>query len=68
MSDKRIYVEPRKQGDYAVRRADSQRASAVAPTQQAAIAKAKQLSPGTAPHVARVRHTQVGHRDQFRKA
>jgi len=67
MSDKRIYVERRPQGDYAVRRPNSDRASAVEPTQAEAIARARALNPGVAPHVERVRHTSVGKPDQWRK-
>lgn len=62
-----IYVEPRKQGDYAVRREGSQRASDVLPTQKAAIERARQLEPDKRPNVARVRNTSVGGPDQFRK-
>ncbi len=38
-----IYVEPREQGDYAVRREGSKRASDVLPTQKAAIERAREL-------------------------
>ncbi len=65
--DKRIFVERRPQGDYAVRRADSERASDVLPTQLEAIERARELSPGTALHVERVRHTNRGKPDQWRK-
>lgn len=64
--DKRLYVERREQGDYAVRRANSERASAVAPTQREAIAKAKQMEPGVKPHVERVRNTTGGKPDKWR--
>jgi hypothetical protein len=67
MSDKRIYVEQREEGDYAVRRAGAERASAVEPTQEEAIERARELNPGVAPHVERVRDTKVGHRDKWRK-
>jgi hypothetical protein len=67
MSDKRIYVEQRDQGDFAVRRANSERASVVAPTQAEAIALARKLSPTVTPHVERVRHTTRGKPDQWRK-
>jgi Uncharacterized protein conserved in bacteria (DUF2188) len=67
MSDKRTYVEQRSQGDYAVRRANSERASAVLPTQAKAIERARELSPGVAPHVERVRHTTGGSPDKWRK-
>jgi hypothetical protein len=49
MADKRVYVERRPQGDYAVRRANSERASDVLPTQARAIERARELSPGTSP-------------------
>lgn len=67
MSNKRIYVERRPEGDYAVRRAGSERASAVEPTQASAIERARELIPGVAPHVERVRNTSVGGRDKWRK-
>jgi hypothetical protein len=67
MSDKRIYVEQRPQGDYAVRRANSERASDVLPTQARAIERARELSPNTTPHVERVRHTTAGSPDKWRK-
>lgn len=68
MKDKRIYVERREQGDYAVRRANSDRASDVRPTQREAIERAKELSPGSRPHVERVRQTTIGSPDKWRKA
>ena len=68
MPSKRIFVERRSEGDYAVRRAGSERASAVEPTQQKAIERARELEPGVAPHVERVRDTSVGGRDKWRKA
>ncbi|MFT4096123.1 MAG: DUF2188 domain-containing protein [Rhodoblastus sp.] len=64
--DKRLYVERRDQGDYAVRRANSERASAVAPTQKEAIARAKELEPNSKPHVERVRNTKNGGPDKWR--
>lgn len=67
MADKRVYVERRPQGDYAVRRANSARASDVLPTQAKAIERARELSPGTSPHVERVRNTTVGAPDKWRK-
>jgi hypothetical protein len=68
MATNKIYVEKRPEGDYAVRKAGSERASAVEPTQQKAIERARELNPGTAPHVERVRDTSVGGRDKWRKA
>jgi hypothetical protein len=67
MSNKRIYVERRSEGDYAVRRANSERASAVEQTQAKAIERARELNPGIAPHVERVRDTVVSGRDKWRK-
>ncbi|WP_139484015.1 DUF2188 domain-containing protein [Bradyrhizobium ivorense] len=68
MKNKRIYIERREEGDYAVRRANSERASDVLPTQREAIERAQELSPGARPHVERVRHTSVGSPDKWRKA
>lgn len=65
--DKRIYIEQRPEGDYAVRRGDSKRASAVQPTQKDAIERAKEIEPNSRPHVERVRTTHVGKPDQWRK-
>jgi Uncharacterized protein conserved in bacteria (DUF2188) len=68
LKDKRIYVEKRPDGDFAVRRANSERASDVRPTQREAIERARELSPGTSPHVERVRNTTGGSPDKWRKA
>ena len=67
MANKKIFVERREQGDYAIRRGGSERASAVEPTQQKAIERARELKPGVSPHVERVRDTSVGGRDKWRK-
>ena len=70
MSDKnkhQLYVERRPEtNDYAVRRADSSRASAVCDTQAAAITRAKEMEPKSTPMVERVRHTTVGKPDKWR--
>jgi hypothetical protein len=69
MSNKdRIYIERRPEGDYAVRKEDSERASAVAPTQKEAIEIAREMNPGIAPDVERVRYTNRGKPDQWRRA
>lgn len=68
MSTKNIYVERRPQGDYAVRKPGASRASAVEATQADAIARAREISPGVAPDVERVRHTTRGKPDHWRKA
>lgn len=67
MAKKQIFVEQRPEGDYAVRRPGAERASAVEKTQQAAIERARELNPGVAPLVERVRNTTAGHRDKWRK-
>lgn len=67
MVDDRLFVERRKQGDYAVRRANADRASDVLPTQRKAIERARELNPNQEPHVERVRHTSRGQPDQWRK-
>jgi len=67
MSDKRLFIERRAEGDYAVRKADSDRASAVCPTQAKAIEKAKKLNPDAVLHVERVRQSSKGKRDKWRK-
>lgn len=65
-SDNRYFIERRDAGDYAVRKGNSHRASAVAPTQAEAIQKAKELNPNATIEVDRVRGTEVGGRDKWR--
>jgi hypothetical protein len=67
MTNKDLFVERRHQGDFAVRRANSDRASVVAPTQAKAIEKAHKLEPNATVLVERVRHTSVGKPDKWRK-
>lgn len=67
MSDKKIFVERRPEGDYAVRKPNSERASDVLPTQAEAIERASELNHGVAPLVERVRHTAGGKPDKWRK-
>ncbi len=57
MADDTLFIEQREQGDYAIRRPGSERASAVLPTQRQAIERAGTLNPDTS----------VGGRDQWRK-
>jgi hypothetical protein len=69
MTDKKqLFVERRPQGDYAVRRPGSERASDVQPTQEKAIERARELSPDREPLVERVRHTDRGRPDRWRKS
>jgi hypothetical protein len=66
MTDK-VFVERRSQGDYAIRRPNSQRASGVEATQAEAIAEARRLNPNGPVLVERVRNTNVGKPDKWRK-
>ncbi|HEV2290143.1 MAG TPA: DUF2188 domain-containing protein [Candidatus Acidoferrales bacterium] len=67
MSKKELYVERREEGDYAIRRPDSERASDVRNTQAEAIERAREIDPNAAIHVERVRDTNRGSRDKWRK-
>lgn len=63
MADRnQLFVEQRDEGDYAVRKGKADRASAIEPTQKKAIERARELNPGHAPLVERVRNT-----DKWRK-
>lgn len=62
-----IYIERRPDGDYAVRKEHSNRASAIEPTQKKAITRALEIEPGSKPLVERVRHTTAGTPDKWRK-
>jgi hypothetical protein len=65
--DKKVFVERRPEGDYAVRKPNAERASAVEPTQGAAIDRAREMNPGKSVLVERVRNTSGGKRDKWRK-
>lgn len=66
MADKRMFIERRTQErDFAVRRAGSDRASAVLPTQRQAIDWARQR--GGDVFVERVRDTNRGNPDKWRR-
>jgi Uncharacterized protein conserved in bacteria (DUF2188) len=67
MSKKELYVEQREEGDYAIRRPSSERASDVRDTQAEAIERAREIDPNAAIHVERVRDTNRGSRDKWRK-
>ena len=67
MSKDRLFVERRPEGDYAVRRGGSRRASDVLPTQREAIDRARELNPSHQPLVERVRHTDRGTPDKWRR-
>jgi hypothetical protein len=67
VSNKGLFIERREQGDFADRRANSERASAVASTQAKAIAEARRLEPDAPIMVERVRYTSMGKPDKWRK-
>jgi hypothetical protein len=67
MNKEKLYMERRPQGDYAIRRSNSRRASDVKPTQWEAIERAQGLNPNGRPLVERVRNTNRGHPDKWRK-
>jgi hypothetical protein len=64
--DDRLFIERRAQKDYAVRRPDSERASAVEPTQAEAIKRAQEMDHSEI-LVERVRRTDCGKPDKWRK-
>ena len=63
-----IFVERRDDGKYAVKKEGADRASAITDTQKEAIERAKEIRPDTRPDVERVRNTETGGRDKWRKA
>src|ERR1700733_8522878 len=67
MAKNELYIEQREEGDFAVRKPGSERASAILPTQAKAIERAREINPNAAVHVERVRDTNVGGRDKWRK-
>ncbi|WP_036258243.1 DUF2188 domain-containing protein [Methylocapsa aurea] len=67
MDKDQLFVERRPQGDYAVRKPNSERASDVLPTQAEAIERARELNQGKPPLVERVRYTGRGKPDKWRK-
>jgi hypothetical protein len=67
MSNKKVFVERRPEGDYAVRKPEAGRASAVEATQAEAIERAKEIAPNASVLVERVRNTSGGKRDRWRK-
>lgn len=67
MAKDEVFVERRPQGDYAIRRPGSSRASGVEPTQADAIDRAGEIAPDATVIVERVRNTTVGGRDKWRK-
>lgn len=68
MSENRYYIEQRDDGKYKVMKPKADRASAVTDTQKKAIEIARDLNPGKSPDVERVKHTDKGKPDQWRRA
>jgi hypothetical protein len=67
-TENHYFVEPTDDRKFAVRAKGSERASAVLDTQAEAIARAKEFNPNDHPDVARVRETETGGPDKWRKA
>jgi hypothetical protein len=65
-NEEQIYIEERTDGKYAIRKGNSERASAVEDTQEKAIEVANKMFPGVEPHIERVRNVKTGGRDQWR--
>ena len=62
-----FFIEERSAGDFAIRKPNSERASAVELTQTEEIARA-QLNPDATLHVERVRNTNSGSPHKWRKS
>jgi addiction module HigA family antidote len=67
-SNSSFFIERRADGDWAIRRTNSERASAVEETQRKAIERARQMNPNATIHVERVRNTSSDKSDHWRKA
>ena len=63
----KLFIERREQGDYAVRKPNSKRASIITKTQLQGIEEAKKLNPDATIQVERIRHTKAGHPDKWRQ-
>ena len=64
-----FFIERREgEGDYAIRRPGAKKASDVCETQAEAIERAEEIDPNATILVERVRNTNQGSRDKWRKA
>jgi hypothetical protein len=64
-----FFIERREgEGDYAIRRRGAKKASDVCETQAEAIERAEEIDPNATILVERVRNTNQGSRDKWRKA
>jgi len=66
-NEEQIYIEERADGKFALRKGNSERASAVEDTQEKAEEVARHMFPGVKPHIERVRNVKTGGRDQWRE-
>jgi hypothetical protein len=67
MANDPFFIERRKDGDWAIRKPNSDRASGVEDTQRDAIKRAKEMNPNAPIHVERVRKNPNGTPDHWRK-
>lgn len=64
----KLFIEKREdEGDYAIRRPEAARISGHEATQAEAIERAREIDPNAAILVERVRNTDKGRRDKWRK-
>lgn len=64
----KLFIERREEeGDYAIRRPNAERISGHEPTQAEAIDRAYEIDPNATVQVERVRNTDRGGRDKWRK-
>jgi hypothetical protein len=64
----KLFIEQREtEGDYVIRRSGAERASGREDTQAEAIERAREIDPNAAILVERVRNTDRGGRDKWRK-
>jgi hypothetical protein len=64
---KHYFIEENQAGKFAIRAKGSERASRLVDTQRQAETMVKQFNPEDKPDVERVRNTETGGRDQWRK-
>jgi hypothetical protein len=65
-NEKQIYIEERADGKYAIRKGNSERASAAEDTREKAVEAARRMFPGIKVHIERVRNVRTGGRNQWR--
>ena len=65
-NEEQTYIEEQADGKYAIRKGNSERASAVEDNQEKAIEVAAQMFPGAKPHIERVRNVKTADRDKWR--